>query len=128
LARIPGISLISLQKGPTARLRSEVDFGSELTQLTDPDDVSADALMETAALMSALDLIVTSDTSVAHLAGALGLPVWVALHAAPDWRWLLERADSPWYPSMRLFRQRSPGDWSEVFERLAREVGELTAR
>ena len=128
LARIPGISLISLQKGPAARLRSEVDFGSELTQLTDPDDVSADALMETAALMSALDLIVTSDTSVAHLAGALGLPVWVALHAAPDWRWLLERADSPWYPSMRLFRQRSPGDWSEVFERLAREVGELTAR
>jgi ADP-heptose:LPS heptosyltransferase len=83
--------------------------------------------METAALMSALDLIVTSDTSVAHLAGALGLPVWVALHAAPEWRWLLERGDSPWYPTMRLFRQRAPGDWLELFERLAREVGELAA-
>src|SRR5581483_8621832 len=119
---------ISLQKGAAAGQRSQVDFGGALAQLTDPDDVSAHALAETAALLSALDLIVTSDTSVAHLAGALGLPVWVALHAAPDWRWLLERADSPWYPSMRLFRQRSPGDWSEVFERLAREVGELTAR
>ena len=125
LARQPGISLISLQKGSAARQRTEVEFGSELAQLTDPDDVSADALMETAALMSALDLVVTSDTSVAHLAGALGLPVWVALHAMPDWRWLLDRADNPWYPTIRLFRQRTPGDWPELFERLAREVGEL---
>ncbi|HZT01011.1 MAG TPA: tetratricopeptide repeat protein [Steroidobacteraceae bacterium] len=127
LARLPGVSLISLQKGAAAGQRSQVDFGGALAQLTDPDDVSAHALAETAALLSALDLIVTSDTSVAHLAGALGLPVWVALHAAPDWRWLLERSDSPWYPTMRLFRQRAPGDWLELFERLAREVGELAA-
>jgi tetratricopeptide (TPR) repeat protein len=125
LARVPGISLVSLQKGAAAQQRTEVEFGSQLTQLIHPDDVTADALMETAALMSALDLIVTSDTAVAHLAGALGVPVWVALHAMPDWRWLLDRADSPWYPSMRLFRQRSSGDWPELFERLAREVGEL---
>jgi hypothetical protein len=125
LARVPGVSLVSLQKGAAAQQRTEVEVGSQLTQLTDPDDVSADALMETAALMSALDLIVTSDTAVAHLAGALGVPVWVALHAMPDWRWLLDRADSPWYPSMRLFRQRSSGDWPELFERLAHEVGEL---
>ena len=127
LARVPGISLVSLQKGAAARQRSAVEFGSALTQLTDPDNVCADALMETAALLSALDLVVTSDTAIAHLAGALGIPVWVALHAMPDWRWLLDRTDSPWYPSMRLFRQRAPGDWPELFERLAGEVGELTS-
>lgn len=127
LARIAGISLISLQKGAAAQQRSQIEFGSAIAQLIDPEDVSANALMETAALMSALDLVVTSDTAVAHLAGALGLPVWVALHAMPDWRWLLERRDNPWYPSMRLFRQGKSGDWPELFERLAREVGELTA-
>ena len=75
--------------------------------------------------MSALDLVVTSDTSVAHLAGALGVPVFVVLQAVPDWRWLLERSDSPWYPSMRLFRQPAPGDWTAVFERVAQAVEEL---
>ena len=125
LARVAGVSLISLQKGPAAGQRGEVEFGSALAQLTDPNDTGAEALMETAALMAALDLVITSDTSVAHLAGALGVPVWVALHAVPDWRWLLDRADSPWYPSMRIFRQRTEGDWLEVFERVAREVTEL---
>jgi tetratricopeptide (TPR) repeat protein len=125
LARVPGISLISLQKGPAASQRSAVEFGGAVAQLTDPDDTGAEALMETAALMSALDLVITSDTSVAHLAGALGMPVWVALHSVPDWRWLLDRADSPWYPSMRLFRQRTAGGWLELFERIADGVGEL---
>jgi len=69
--------------------------------------------------MQHLDLVITSDTAVAHLAGALGVPVWVALSFSPDWRWLLAREDSPWYPTMRLFRQRRFGDWPEVFERLA---------
>ncbi len=124
VARVAGISLISLQKGPAAAQRGEVVFGSAIAQLTDPDDVGAEALMETAALICALDLVITSDTSVAHLAGALGAPVWVALHATPDWRWQLDRADSPWYPSMRLFRQRVAGDWLELFERVAREVTE----
>jgi hypothetical protein len=127
LARIPGVSLISLQKGPAARQLSEVEFGGVIAQLTDPDSTDADALMETAALVSALDLVVTSDTSVAHLAGALGVPVWVALHAVPDWRWLLDRSDSPWYPSMRLFRQRVAGDWAELFERLSRDVAGLAS-
>lgn len=122
LARIPGISLISLQKGTAAGQRGEVGFASALAQLTDPGETGADALMETTALMTALDLVITSDTSVAHLAGALGVPVWLALHAVPDWRWLLDRPDSPWYPSMRIFRQRIPGDWGELFERVALEV------
>ena len=64
------------------------------------------AFMDTAAIMMNLDLVITSDTSVAHLAGALGVPVWVVLPFVPDWRWLLDRSDSPWYPTMRLFRQK----------------------
>ena len=69
-------------------------------------DDGPDAFIDTAAVMMSLDLIVTSDTSIAHLAGALGRPVWVALRRVPDWRWMLDRADSPWYPSMRLYRQQ----------------------
>jgi tetratricopeptide (TPR) repeat protein len=122
LTRLPGVSLISLQKGDAARQRSRVEFGRALAELTDPLDTSAAAMMETAALMSALDLVITSDTSVAHLAGALGVPVWVVLQKVPDWRWLLDTPECAWYPTMRLFRQRVAGDWSEVFERVALEV------
>ncbi len=68
-----------------------------------------------------LDLVITVDTAVAHCAGALGVPVWVALPFAPDWRWLLKREDSPWYPSMRLFRQPHLGDWDDVFDRITQE-------
>jgi hypothetical protein len=75
--------------------------------------------MDTAAVMQTLDLVVTSDTSIAHLAGALDRPVWVALRLVPDWRWMLNRPDSPWYPSMRLFRQQRDGDWSTVFAAMA---------
>ena len=127
LARVPGISLISLQKGPAARQLSDVEFGGEIAQLTDPEETGAEALMETAALVSALDLVITSDTAVAHLAGALGAPVWVTLHAAPDWRWQLDRPDSPWYPSMRLFRQRAAGDWAELLQRLSTELAGLVS-
>ena len=77
----------------------------------------------TATLMEQLDLIITIDTSVAHLAGALGKPTWLLLSATPDWRWMLERSDSPWYPSMRLFRQAKPGDWSEPLAKLREELG-----
>ena len=125
LSRIAGISLISLQKGPAARQLSEVGFGGAIAQLTDPDATGAEALMETAALVSELDLVITSDTSVAHLAGALGAPVWVTLHSVPDWRWLLDRSDNPWYPSMRLLRQSVPGDWAGLFERVAVELARL---
>jgi len=80
--------------------------------------------MDTAAIMKNLDLVISSDTAVPHLAGALGVPVWVALPHVPNWRWLLERSDSPWYPTMRLFRQKKPGNWAGVFEELVAALRE----
>ena len=78
--------------------------------------------MDTAAVMQHLNLVVSVDTAVAHCAGALGVPVWVALPFAPHWPWMLDREDSPWYPTMRLFRQKRPGDWEEVFQRITEAV------
>jgi tetratricopeptide (TPR) repeat protein len=129
LAEVSGVTLVSLQKDVSAEQRAQVPFGSKVLQLTDPRDMGAAAMMDTAAIMSGLDLVVTTDTLAAHLAGALGIPVWLVLSASPDWRWLTEREDSPWYPTMRLFRQRAGGGWSEVYERVARELTALsTAR
>jgi tetratricopeptide (TPR) repeat protein len=129
LAEVPGVTLVSLQKGEPSQQRAQVSFAAKILELTDPLVMGSAEMMDTVALMSALDLIVTTDTLTAHLAGALGIPVWVVLSAAPDWRWLTERQDSPWYPTMRLFRQRAGGGWSEVYERVARELDVLsTAR
>jgi len=75
--------------------------------------------------MQSLDLVITSDTSIAHLAGGLGIPVWVALAFVPEWRWLLERDDSPWYPTMRLFRQPQPGDWRGLFAEMRTALSQL---
>ena len=118
LANLPGIHLFSLQKGPGAEeLQAACDhfpvaeLGSRLNDF-----------MDTAAVMRNLDLVITCDTSIAHLAGALGVPVWVAMPLVPDWRWLLGRDDSPWYPAMRLFRQKSLGDWSGVFGKIEAEL------
>ena len=84
---------------------------------------------DTAALVELMDVVVTVDTSVAHLAGAMGKPVWILLPCNPDWRWLLDRADSPWYPTARLFRQPAVGDWTAVVRRLREELGrEFRAR
>src|SRR5262249_25674107 len=82
-------------------------------------DTGGGAFMDTAAIMTHLDLVVTSDTAIAHLAGGLGVPVWLATAYAPDWRWMTSREDSPWYPSMRLFRQPKPERWEDVFQRMA---------
>ncbi|HWY88893.1 MAG TPA: hypothetical protein VNX28_19425, partial [Gemmataceae bacterium] len=118
LARMAGVKLVSLQKGQgTEQLRGQfpiLDLGDRLD--------AAGAFLDTAAIMMNLDLVITVDSAVAHLAGALAVPVWVALSIAPDWRWLLERADSPWYPTMRLFRQQRFGDWNDVFERIHKEL------
>ena len=127
LAEVSGVTLVSLQKDVSAEQRAQVPFGSKVLELTDPRDMGPAAMMDTAAIMSGLDLVVTTDTLTAHLAGALGIPVWVVLSASPDWRWLTEREDSPWYPTMRLFRQRAGGGWSEVYERVARELTALSA-
>jgi ADP-heptose:LPS heptosyltransferase len=129
MTQIAGMSFVSLQKGAGAEQRDQVDFGAAIAQLTDQQHMGADEIAdETAAILLNLDLLITADTALAHLAGALGVPVWVVLQAVPDWRWLIDRADSPWYPSMRLFRQRKPGEWLEVFERIATELAAIRAK
>ena len=113
LLDIPGVSFYSLQKELSAgdhTLLNQIP----VTDLSDNLNDFAD----TAAVISQLDLVISVDTAIAHLAGALGKPVWILLSFVPDWRWMLEREDSPWYPTARLFRQQKPGDWEEVFDRL----------
>lgn len=117
LAALPGVRLISLQRAEGAPWRP--DFPLEIF---DDVDSGEDSFVDTAALMANLDLVVTCDTSVAHLAGALARPTFVLLRTVPEWRWMLERDDSPWYPTMRLFRQRRPGAWDEVLARVAEAV------
>jgi ADP-heptose:LPS heptosyltransferase len=85
-------------------------------------------VLDTAALLGELDLVVTVDTMVAHLSGSLGRPVMTLLHFAADWRWMLDRADSPWYPTMRLVRQTIPGDWSTVMDELCGVLAQLWRR
>jgi len=115
LGRVDGVQLVSLQLGTgTEQLAA---LGDGFTVLDVGGQLSGD-WAETAAVLQNLDLVVSVDTAVAHCAGALSVPVWLALPFAPDWRWLLERQDSPWYPTMRLFRQETPGDWPGVFARM----------
>lgn len=130
LARIPGVRLIGLQRGfGREQLADAPTHGMEVVDLGGRLEAAGGGFVETAAAILRLDLVVTVDSAVAHLAGALGVPVWVALTVSPDFRWLLEREDTPWYPTMRLFRQRRLDDWNEVFERIAAAVrGYLPAR
>ena len=127
LAALPGVRLISLQKGPAAAQIGEVAFGNRIMTLDADPDADADFFLDTAAAMSELDLIVTCDTSVAHLAGALARPVFTALPVVADWRWLLQRDDSPWYPTMRLFRQDATRQWQPVFARIVEAVRALVS-
>ena len=115
LARVPGVHQFSLQKGPGAEQLAAVTDRFPVTDL----GRRLDDFMDTAAVLKNLDLVISVDTAIAHLAGALGIPVWVALPFAPDWRWLMGREDSPWYPTMRLFRQTRPGQWEDVFHHIA---------
>lgn len=111
---VPEISFYSLQKGIPQLEIAELGWQSRLMDLSEQLQDMAD----TAAAIAQLDLVITVDTSVAHLAGALATPVWVLLAHVADWRWLLHREDSPWYPTMRLFRQSHPGDWQGVMHRV----------
>jgi len=125
LAAVPGVRLISLQKNDGTEQIREL---ASVETLGADFDVGPDGFLDTAAAMMCVDLVVTSDTSIAHLAGALGRPVWVALRAVPDWRWQLGREDSPWYPTMRLFRQTEREDWSGVFGAMARRICQMYER
>jgi len=127
LAAIPGVRLISLQKGDRPGQLQPGSPDLPLEALGDDFDLGPQAFLDSAAVMSHLDLVITGDTALAHLAGALGRPTWVALKHVPDWRWLLDRTDSPWYPSMRLFRQSRRGDWEGVFAALHRELTRVVA-
>ena len=118
LLQIPGLRLISLHKGAGEAQLQGLPEGMRVEMLGPQFDSGSDAFLDTAAAMKCCDLVITSDTAVAHLAGALGVPTWVALKHVPDWRWLLDRDDSPWYPTMRLFRQQSDGDWDGVFSNI----------
>ena len=119
LLRVPRITWISLQKGPAAEQLADLPGDVFLW-----DGSSQDRdLAETAALVATLDLVITTDTSIAHLAGAMGKPVWILLPHLSDWRWMQQRETTPWYPTARLIRQRTPGDWAGVLERV---IGELS--
>ena len=114
LSNIPDIQWYSLQKGPAASQKVAWNSSAPLIHLGDDFDDFTD----TAGAITHLDLVITVDTSVAHLAGAMGKPVWVLLPLIPDWRWMMDREDSPWYPTMRLFRQTRKGNWGAVFGRI----------
>ncbi len=120
LAALPGVYLAALQKGAPA---GEIEALADLPNVADWAGACADFADDAAALGLA-DLVITVDTALAHLAGATGKPCWVALPHAPDWRWLGGRAGQPWYPSMRLFTQPSPGDWEGVFAAMAKLLAE----
>lgn len=121
IINIPGITFYSLQKGAKAAQLTQIDTLGKVEDLSNQLNDFAD----TANLVAQLDLIISVDTSVAHLAGAMGKPVWLLLSFVSDWRWMLDREDSPWYPTMRLFRQSELGDWTGVFQRVAKELTKL---
>ena len=118
LAQASGVRFFSLQKGPAAAQAKSPPAEMELIDFTD----SLNDFADTAALLANLDLVICVDTAVAHLAGAMGKKAWVLLPFAPDWRWMLDRNDSPWYPTFRLFRQPARGDWQTPINQIVEEL------
>jgi Flp pilus assembly protein TadD len=119
LARVEGVRLISLQQGPGSEQLGTLAGHFPIVDLAGELDDNTGAFLDTAAIMANLDLVITCDTAIAHLGGALGVPTWVALASVPNWRWLLDREDTPWYPTVRLFRQIRAGSWEEPLRRMA---------
>lgn len=123
LAAIPNVEIYSLQKGPR-----ETDLrASGMTAIIHEIGPMLNDFSETAAVLRELDLVIMTDSSVAHLAGSLNVPVWNLLHDCPYWLYLHERNDSPWYPSMRLYRQNTPGDWDELFSRVIDDLKQVAS-
>ncbi|MDA8251677.1 MAG: tetratricopeptide repeat protein [Rhodospirillales bacterium] len=121
---LDGVALIALQKGPAVAQAAQWRGPAPLTVL-DPEIRDFD---DTAAILESIDLLVCVDTSLGHLAGALGRPAWVMLPYAPDWRWLMARSDSPWYPGLRLLRQPAPRAWAPLIEAVAGEIARFVAQ
>jgi tetratricopeptide (TPR) repeat protein len=123
ILQIPGIRWISLQKGEAAHQIAHLRSSISLPHISLTDCSSGDRdLADTAALIANLDLVITTDTAIAHLAGALGKPLWLLLPWQSDWRWMQDTAVTPWYPTARLFRQSSPNNWPELLDRISQEL------
>lgn len=127
LARVPGARLISMQAMVGLEQLDTLPQGMRVERLGEELENNPDGFREMAAAMANVDLLIMSDTGPTHLAAALGRPVWMATSRYPDWRWMREREDTPWYPNMRLFRQTTAGDWDGVFARMARELEDVVA-
>jgi len=121
ILRVPEISFVSLQKAVPDQDRSCLDEVSDRMN----SNLPLGDFMETASVIAGLDLVITVDTAVAHLAGALGKPVWLLLQNSPDWRWFLNREDTPWYPTMKLFRQPERGNWETPILRVAEKLRQM---
>lgn len=126
ISSLAGVRLIALQKNAGSEQLTQLPPGMAVERYD--FDEGPDAFLDTAAIMKNCDLVITADSAPAHLAGALGVPAWVALKFVPDWRWFLGRGDSPWYPSLRLFRQGAPNDWASVFAAMEADLRPLIAR
>ena len=123
ISKLPNVELISLHKGEGEKQIKNINF--DLTTLGSDFDTGGNSFIDTAAVMINCDLIISCDTSTTHLAGALGCPTWVVLQKIPEWRWMLDRTDSPWYPNMTLYRQEEFGDWKYVFEIMKKDLAKL---
>lgn len=122
IASLRGVQLFSLQKGSGTEQLASLGKAMGVVDLGKHLDLANGAFLDTSVIMKELDLVITADTAIAHVAGALGVPVWLALPYVPDWRWGFESSTTPWYPTMRLFRQDRPGEWGPVFDKIAEEI------
>ena len=125
IAKINGVRLISLQKNEGAEQLKNLPDGMKIESLPDDFDSGENAFLDSAAVMKCVDLVITSDTALTHLAGALGVNAWLPLKHVPDWRWMLDRCDSPWYLNHSLFRQMTRDDWTSVFKEMETELANL---
>jgi ADP-heptose:LPS heptosyltransferase len=126
IAKLPDVRLIGLQKNAGAEQLGHLPAGMTVERYD--FDQGPDAFLDTAAIMKNCDLVISADSAPAHLAGALGVPAWIALKHVPDWRWFMDRSDSPWYPSLRLFRQARANDWPSVFRVMEAELSAISRR